>query len=611
MRRLLQQFFVLLLVLTVARGAYAQTQVTASDGVSNGDIIYITNTSNSIFTGTTTDMSSSLGTANALYCVEYVSDESTTVTIGSATYHQFRLQRITDGTYIPAPTGTDNVSFQNKSMAPNKNSAAIFTLEAGTVSQTTAASGTMRLRSEYNGSKTFLRLQPTWTNGFGYHAGTGDGTLLNVYKYDNVSSLVSITFSVKKDEKEVHSYTGKFIDGETYSLTAPDSFSSLSNASTTVSSTDNNTTKEVTITYNYPFTVSESTDNATWHFLTIGQAESQLGVIHDNGNDNYISLSNRDFSEADKADLWCFVGDPYNGFKLYNGNSNKVLGCGPSMHGKTGAHNLPVLYVEGSQADSISILWDIMASGDATNLPNGICLAIHDTSYRLNSRSSSDTGTGSQALAFWSGGADGGSTLQVSQTIPALTLNPATDNKSYSTLYLPYEAKVGDGVTAYYGMASDGKVKMTQFDNNIIPANQGALLVSETGASSATLTLTSTNATLPNSATNSLNGTCTAISDITKTDYYIFGQYESVVGFYRPNSTTLKANRAFIKDSNNYNSTNALRMTFDDETTTTISTAISEEPASNAQLYDLSGRAVSKPTQSGIYIKGGKKVYIK
>lgn len=194
--------------------------------------------------------------------------------------------------------------------------------------------------------------------------------------------------------------------------------------------------------------------------------------------------------------------------------------------------------------------------------------------------------------------------------IPAKTLNQplnTVEGKSYATTYLPFDVTLPADVKAYIVTeAKDGKATISEVAD--IPANQGVVLVSETAATTATLTLGTASA---NCTGNKLSGTNPriTIAEGDKNNYYIFGNGSNGVGFYHPNSTTLKENRAYLPASVVSGiAVNGFKLDFGG-VNTGIEAVIQADEA-NATYYDLSGRRVIRPAK-GIYVKNGRKVYVK
>lgn len=104
----------------------------------------------------------------------------------------------------------------------------------------------------------------------------------------------------------------------------------------------------VTISYknNFPFTVSPSFEEADWHYLQL----SGDGYYLHNTNEASMSLNTAHKSaEPVGANLWCFVGNAFTGFKIYNleAGAGKVLSSTTNTaDGNTGGHTYPLLTAE-------------------------------------------------------------------------------------------------------------------------------------------------------------------------------------------------------------------------------------------------------------------------
>ncbi len=208
-------------------------------------------------------------------------------------------------------------------------------------------------------------------------------------------------------------------------------------------------------------------------------------------------------------------------------------------------------------------------------------------------------------IVGWETGADATKWYLIPATTLDLPLNAAGDGKSYATTFLPFGVTLPDNVKAYIVTAAkDGKATISEVAD--IPANQGVVLVSETAATTATLTLGTASA---NCTGNKLSGTNPRITISAKNDYYIFGNGDDGVGFYHPNSNTLKENRAYLPASEVSGiAVNGFKLDFGG-VNTGIEAVIQADEA-NATYYDLSGRRVIRPAK-GIYVKNGRKVYVK
>lgn len=263
--------------------------------------------------------------------------------------------------------------------------------------------------------------------------------------------------------------------------------------------------------------------------------------------------------------------------------------------------SLKALTKSGDMTDS----WADKLSKDADNYAKYMRLVYTEdsTEYYINCQNKAD------AAKFHTG--KGAYSICKMYRVPGtVTLNSAND-KYYATGYYPVNMTVGEGTAAYYGAITEGTdggkvVQMTAYTDNIIPANQGALLVSES-SSTATLTPTTSSSSVTG---NCLEGTSVGITADAASNYYVFGyDANSGVGFYHPKSTSLAAFKAYIPASSlSSENVQGLALNFDGQATSI--SAVETETNTNAPIYDLSGRRVVKATK-GLYIQDGKKVYLK
>lgn len=217
-------------------------------------------------------------------------------------------------------------------------------------------------------------------------------------------------------------------------------------------------------------------------------------------------------------------------------------------------------------------------------------------------------------------GWDNGATTTASKwyLVPAnelvVELNPvAVDDRTYASTFLPYDFTIDQesGVRAYKVTHTEGDVAKTM-EVADIAAEQGVILVGESAEKTSVRLYLGT--ATSNFTDNILFGTTTSLT-ITEEyegykDYvFVLGNGSNGVGFYKPNSTTLKENRAYLyAEGVTGEATNGLRLDFGGETTGIVATETLNN--ANAPIYDLSGRRVANPVK-GIYVKGGKKIYVK
>ena len=166
----------------------------------------------------------------------------------------------------------------------------------------------------------------------------------------------------------------------------------------------------------------------------------------------------------------------------------------------------------------------------------------------------------------------------------------------FATLYAPVALEIPTGITAYTGTV-DGEVLMLTALNGIIPANTGVIL--EGNGGSYDFAISGTEASAP---ANELRGSIETVN--AGTGYYTLQQQNGEVGLYPFNGTTLQGFKAYI---NNVSGVKGLA--FDFGSTTGIG-GLNTDNSKALEIYDLSGRRVTKPGK-GLYIVNGKKVIIK
>ncbi len=186
-------------------------------------------------------------------------------------------------------------------------------------------------------------------------------------------------------------------------------------------------------------------------------------------------------------------------------------------------------------------------------------------------------------------------------------------DKAYATVYLPFAVGSVGNATAYKGANSADNARVDMTEATQLAAENGYLLVGESGAT-AKLSLTGEELT---ETDNILTGTLTAVTltDETRSQYRVFGRTSTsdntTLGFNTPASTltTLAANKAFITETSGDTYAASLAISFDG-VISGIGEATANAEEANAPVYDLSGRRIMHAAK-GLYIKGGKKIIVK
>lgn len=371
----------------------------------------------------------------------------------------------------------------------------------------------------------------------------------------------------------------------------------------TVSESNNTFTIECNKVNGYPVETNK------WYFMKIGifgEGNSRNGYIFDTSsqiatNTQTVGLLNNGFA-------WKFEGNPFDGYAIVNAAGSRLVTSvvGTSDNASTSPSMVKIESADKAYCDK----WDIQGtsvvkegSWNAYWGKGAFVLSAKDhPGYIIHAHNSNKVG-------YWKSTAvDEGSAIVLSNTLPAISLNES-NGKHYATYYLPFAAKAPEGVKAYAGTVSNGNVKLTEYANGVIPANEGVLLVSD-NATSATFTLA--NDADVTTIDNDLKGV-NAVTKLTNVEnseqVRIFSTKDGVVGFYKPNSniTSLAANKAYVIAPA---TEGALALNFGGNVTGINSVSDNAAMPNNVEIYDLAGRRVNHAVK-GVYVVNGKKIIVK
>lgn len=361
---------------------------------------------------------------------------------------------------------------------------------------------------------------------------------------------------------------------------------------------------------NYPFPFSyEESDEAKWGYLSANISTNARCFLTDgtyiahtgtNGKDAPTSLN------AVANDLWRFVGNPFDGFKIMNKN------------GKSLVYNASTKKTTLSDGTTNN-LWKVFGGdiiSDAGNITDENASELKTKAFVIRN---STLGEGDNyldgggistktELSIWQKKSNGSCFLFWEPEF-TVALN-TTDNldASYATLCMPVDFKVTtEGVKAYTGKYSEGTLSMTAVEGGVA-ANQGVVLRSA-DKNVTTVTLTA-NAGTTTTSDNDLQGTTSEIAFTDLSDKLVFGVSSSnKVGFFSASgSAALPANRAYLNKSLVGGGTEgaAIMMNFDGKYTG-IDAIEGVKAVTNAPIYDFTGRRVVRTVKGGLYIQGGKK----
>lgn len=459
----------------------------------------------------------------------------------------------------------------------------------------------------------------TWTNDA---AKTSDNNCR--IQFEEVPTAVTFTYSYIMNGVKMGTESIVGTIGESFPSPTLPAFCSASTPAGTVTASDADRKISIDVTWNAPVDFSTSLENAKWYLMTAGRDNDAnpkvLPVMRYKEGQNYITLktADKDFSLS-STDQWAFVGNPYEGFKIYNRFNKGRLISATSLTTSNDGNTNPYVSSE-ALPSGYTELWDLHAQqkGDSpSTIANGFAISQHGSpSYKMNKRRYNNEASDPR-LAYWIEGADNGSTFTATQVLPStlITYN-AFEGDGYTTLYVDYPIAVTNA-KVYTGQRNDAQtsVEMILATDNIIPANTGVVLVKD-----GTNVLLDQTYTISNEAgtveRGDISGTTTAIAltEETRNNYRVFGLSNTSpqrLGFFRPSSSvaSIPANKAFFDLTGS--GVQGFVLSFDGtETGIALEQIMQPRPEADKPAYDLSGRRVNHAAK-GIYIIGGRKVIVK
>lgn len=343
----------------------------------------------------------------------------------------------------------------------------------------------------------------------------------------------------------------------------------------------------------YKQKVKEGTDNQYVRLQCAKDGNNRfLGL-----NDSYtvgraLEAANK---ETNLSNIWKLV--PIEGtekYKLMNANTGTYLTG--LTNATAGANNNAPTLTDVASASSFTFT--------IKNTNNGSWSVIDENNNQLNAETNG-------CINYWTDGQNNGWYIYKATDIQ-VALHELGD-ASYATVYLPYSISAVNGATAYVAEteATNNTLVVKSTEDGGFAANAGVVLVSDTKASTATLTLGE------NSNSSVLKGTNVPVSITSENrlNYLTFGPKDGatdIVGFWTPASSvaTIPANRAYYEAP----SGQAVALVFDGNLTS-INSALSGSSSTivykDAPVYDLSGRRIAKAVKGGVYIQNGKKFILK
>ena len=354
------------------------------------------------------------------------------------------------------------------------------------------------------------------------------------------------------------------------------------------------------LTYRYPssedIVVATNGSLATYYNAASDADKGKINRTIDRKKENDLLI----------PQLWQFVPQGDGTFKITNANNSCCWGANAS------SIDMPIATTDGGNYRIVSLptkseLTSIGSSSAMIESNDGVTTFQLLLGGNVINANAADNGT---TLAAWNNhDEDDGNYWQIEKIE---NFNVAISDARYATVGYTFPVKVTNpDVKVYYATAAEnGILKLTEATENIIPANEGAILYCESGATTANMNiLPSTNVTF---ADNKLTATTAKREGFTTLTTYGLSKVNDVVCFRKNVSTNVPANKAYL-DANKYtsNSGSAQQLLFSfDNVVEGIDNVVKAQNA-NKVYYDLQGRRVLYPANGIFVTENGEKVFIK
>ncbi|MBR5593237.1 MAG: S8 family serine peptidase [Bacteroidaceae bacterium] len=178
------------------------------------------------------------------------------------------------------------------------------------------------------------------------------------------------------------------------------------------------------------------------------------------------------------------------------------------------------------------------------------------------------------------------------------------DADGLATFSSPFPVLVPDGITVYYAQRADEDgVVLAEYDGDALPANEGVLIAGNAGVATMTPALNERIEEMDNLFSHSAG----AAVQMEYGGAYLLAGGSDGPGFYLCSAGVLAMNKAYLPSSLIQGAPANMVLRYNG--TTGVLSPIDDASADRA-VYDLCGRRVQNPGL-GLYIVGGKKIYIK
>lgn len=312
------------------------------------------------------------------------------------------------------------------------------------------------------------------------------------------------------------------------------------------------------------------------------------GVLEAGGKDSRI-IRRTTASDALVPQMWQLVANADGSYKIKNANTNCCIG--QIQSNGTGVE-MPISN-EGA-GDYV------ITKGLAVNK-----FLLKNSSHMLNAYQ----GDANTIIADYNGNNSGdtGSNWVIKKVT---TVPVSITNAKYATVAFPFATKVTtNSVKAYYATgAADGMITLVEYPEGIIPANEGALLYNEAGATTANLEIVTTEKTVDG---NKLMPATAKRSGFAANETYVLAKNSAnEAAFLKNGLTVVPANKAYVATENIPAGSSSNVLNFNFGQVTGINGVVAADKA-GVQYFDLQGRRVLYPAHGIFVTNTGKKVFVK
>ena len=216
------------------------------------------------------------------------------------------------------------------------------------------------------------------------------GVLLSFYKLE-IQNPVNFSYVYRVNGSEIYRQSKTVTAGDAYPdlATAP-AFCAATKPEGTVSTDLEGQEVDIDVTWNAPVDFSTSLENAKWYLMTAGRDNDAnpkvLPVMRYKEGQNYITLktADKDFSLS-SADQWAFVGNPYEGFKIYNRFNKGRLISSTALTSSNDGNTNPYVST-GELSSGYTELWDLhvqQQGNSPSTIDGGFSISQHGQSSTL------------------------------------------------------------------------------------------------------------------------------------------------------------------------------------------------------------------------------------